>query len=99
MLTRRLPKAPSELATSTSVWVARASSRFLQLGRVSLSSEQQWLLHCFVGTSKSLGLDSGHMEEEGCWECHRAAKFLVAEAGFDAEADIRAGSLREDPEA
>jgi hypothetical protein len=33
------------------------------------------------------------MEEEGCWECHRAAKFLVAET------DIRAGSLREDLEA
>lgn len=46
-----------------------------------------------------LGLDSGHMEEEGCWECHRAAKFPVAEAGSDAEADIRAGSLRENLEA
>lgn len=44
----------------------------------------------------SLGLDSGHMEEEGCWECHKAAMFPVAEAGFDAEADIQAGFLRED---
>lgn len=46
-----------------------------------------------------LGLDSGHMEEEGCWECHRVAKLPVAEAGFDAETDIQAGSLHEDLEA
>lgn len=46
-----------------------------------------------------LGLDSGHMEEEGCWGCHRAAKLPVAEAGLDAEFDIQAGSLREGLEA
>lgn len=97
-LTPRVPEAPSELATSTSVWFAGASSRFLQLGPVSSQAEQQWLSHRSVGTSMRSGLDSGHTEEEGCWECHRAAKLPVAEAGLDAETDIQTGSLRGDSE-
>lgn len=98
-LTPRAPEAPSELVTSTSVWFARASSRFLQLGRVNSWTAQPWLSHRSVNTSMRSGLDSGHTEEEGCWEYHRAAKLPVAEAGLDAETDIQTGSLRGDSEA
>lgn len=56
------------------------------------------MLHCSEGTDTRLELDSDHTEAEGCWGCHRAAKFPVAEAGLDAEAGIQAGSLRKAPE-
>jgi hypothetical protein len=48
-----------------------------------------------VGRGIRLGLDSGHMEEEGCWGYHRAAKLPVAEAEPDAETGIQVGCLRE----
>lgn len=48
---------------------------------------------------RRLGPGSGHMGEEGCWECRRAARLPDSESGVDVEAGIRKGLPRAKKEA